>query len=300
MAPAAGRPTHRRRLLPLLGCLAGAAVVLGLSTASDAAATGDIATQAEPTEDELLARGQTLYDTSCVSCHGVDGAGQDAPNGDLRGPSLQQAGEAGAYFQLTTGRMPLADPSRPPEAKEPAFSPDEIDALVAYVASLGDGPALPDIDLSGADRPAGGVLYRESCQACHSATGAGGALSYGRAAPSLSSATPLQIGGAVRSGPGQMPRFGDDIVSEQDLDDIADYVVYLQKPDDAGGLSLGRLGPIPEGMMAWLGGLGTLLVAIFFMGHRRITAARVNPIPPGEDEVPEDRPDADTPREARP
>lgn len=275
----------------MLGCLAGAAVVLGLSSGSDAAASEAIATQAEPTQDQMLARGQTLYDTSCVSCHGVDGAGQEAPNGDLRGPSIQQAGEAGAYFQLTTGRMPLADPSRPPEAKEPAYDPDEVDALVAYVASLGDGPALPDIDLTGADRPTGGVLYRENCQACHSATGAGGALSYGRAAPSLSTVTPLQIGGAVRSGPGQMPRFGDDLISEQDLDDIADYVVYLQDPDDAGGLSLGRLGPIPEGMMAWIGGLGTLLIAIFFMGHRRINAARVDPIPPGEEPVPDNESD---------
>ncbi|MGI8939850.1 MAG: cytochrome bc1 complex diheme cytochrome c subunit [Iamia sp.] len=291
------RATRRRRLIPVLGCLMGAAVVLGLSTGSDAVASEGIATQAEPTEDQLLARGQNLYDTSCVSCHGVDGAGLDAPNGDLRGPSIQQAGEAGAYFQLTTGRMPLADPSRPPEAKEPAFSPDEIDALVAYVATLGEGPALPDIDLSGADRPTGGVLYREKCQACHSATGAGGALSYGRAAPSLSTVTPLQIGGAVRSGPGQMPRFGDDIISEQELDDIADYVIYLQEPDDAGGLSLGRLGPIPEGMMAWIGGLGTLLVALTFMGHRRLTAIRVNPIPPGE-HVDDD--DPDTPQEAGP
>ena len=209
---AAARPRRRaRRALPLLGCVAGAALVVGLAGRSDAVAPEAPATQA-PTQTELEAQGKVLYDTNCVSCHGVDGQGLDAPNGALRGPTLENAGEAGAYFQVSTGRMPLADPSRPPEAKEPAFDPDEIDALVAYVGTLGDGPALPDIDLSAGDLAGGGVLYRENCQACHSATGAGGALSYGRAAPSLSTVTPLQLGGAVRSGPGQMPRFGDDIL----------------------------------------------------------------------------------------
>lgn len=279
--------------MPLLGCVAGAALVLGLSSRSDAVSAEAPPTQA-PTEAELLAQGKVLYDTSCVSCHGDDGQGLDAPDGTLRGPSLETAGEAGAYFQLSTGRMPLADPSRPPEAKEPAFDPVEIAALVAYVGTLGDGPPLPDVDIANGDLSEGGVLYRENCQACHSATGAGGALSYGRAAPTLDTVTPLQLGGAVRSGPGQMPRFGDDIVDPDELDSIARYVTYLQEPDDAGGLSLGRLGPIPEGMMAWLGGLGTLLVAAYFMGFRRINTPTVDPIPPGEAPEPEAEP-GDTP-----
>ena len=282
---AAPAPRRARRWAPVLVAVAGAALVVGLSSPSDAAPRDGAAAQApEPTRAELLAQGRTLFDTSCVSCHAVDGSGLNAPDGALRGPSIKQAGEAGAYFQISTGRMPLADPSRPPEAKEPAFEPEEIDALVAYVGSLGDGPALPDVDTSAGDLPVGGELYRENCQACHSATGAGGALSYGRAAPSLSTVTPLQLGGAVRSGPGQMPRFGDDIIDGQDLDDIARYVTYLQEPDDAGGLSLGGLGPIPEGLMAWIGGLGTLLVAAYFMGFRRANTPRVDPIPPGEDD----------------
>lgn len=279
---ATGTTRRRRWLLPVLGTLAGAAVLLVLSAPSDAAPRSAPATQAEPTEAELVARGRTLFATGCVSCHGEDGQGLDAPGGALRGPSLENAGEAGAYYQVSTGRMPLADPSRPPEAKEPAYTPAQIAALVAYVGTLGDGPALPDIDLAAGDLSQGGELYRSNCQACHSATGAGGALSYGRAAPSLSTVEPLQIGGAVRSGPGQMPRFGDDILDAKELDSVARYVTYLQEPDDAGGLALGRLGPIPEGMMIWIGGLGALLVAAYFMGYRRANAPRVNPIPPDE------------------
>ncbi len=282
-ASAPTRPRRRRRLLPLLGCVAGAAAVVVLAAPSDAAPHEGVATQSQPTDAELVAQGRTLYQTSCVSCHGDEGQGLDAPDGALRGPSLETTGEAGAFFQLSTGRMPLADPSRPPEAKEPAFSPSQIDALVAYVGSLGDGPALPDVDLASGDLSEGGELYRQSCQACHSATGAGGALSYGRAAPSLSTVTPLQIGAAMRAGPGQMPRFGTDIIDDQDLDSIARYVTYLEDPNDAGGLDLGRLGPIPEGMMAWVGGLGTLLFAAYFMGFRRANTPRVDPIPPGEE-----------------
>lgn len=307
-SPALPRRRRGRRALPLLGCLAGAALVVGLAGRSDAVAAEAPPTQAPTTQArsqaELLAQGKVLYDTSCVSCHGDQGQGLDAPNGALRGPTLENAGEAGAYFQVSTGRMPVADPSAPPEAKEPAFEPEEIDALVAYVGSLGDGPALPDVDISAGDLAEGGVLYRENCQACHSATGAGGALSYGRAAPSLSTVTPTQLGAAVRSGPGQMPRFGDDIVPPEDLDSIARYVDYLQEPDDAGGISLGRLGPIPEGMMAWIGGLGGLLVAAYFMGYRRANAPRVDPIPPGEaPEGPESAPPATataTPRDRDP
>ena len=106
----------------------------------------------------------------------------------------------------------------------------------------------------------------------------------------------------MRSGPGQMPRFGDDIIEPEELDSIARYVTYLQEPDDAGGISLGRLGPIPEGMMAWLGGLGTLLVAAYFMGFRRLNTPTVDPIPPGEepDPEPDARPDAPPRRRPRP
>ncbi len=284
--PPSRPPCPRRplgwRAAPLLVALAGTTVVLAAGGGS-AAAPAPTGRQADPTADaDLIARGRALYATGCVSCHGPDGQGQDAPGGELRGPSLVEAGEAGASYQLTTGRMPLADPSDLPSRKEPAYDPDEIDALVAFVASLGDGPALPDVDVDRGDLAEGGVLYRENCQACHSATGAGGALSYGRAAPPLAAATPQQVGAAVRSGPGPMPRFGDDILTAEQLDSVARYVAYLEEPDDRGGLALGRLGPIPEGFLVWVGALGLLLVAAYLMGTRWATAPRVDPVPPGE------------------
>lgn len=287
-APRPARRAGRVRWVgPVVGCLAATAAVLAVGPGSGAAPVERPATQAEVEEDplvdaDLVAAGKALYDTSCVSCHGDDGQGIDAPGGGIRGPSLEDAGSAGAYFQVSTGRMPLANPDETPSRKEPAFDDDEIAALTAYVATFGDGPVLPVVDTDDGDLAEGGVLYRENCQACHSATGAGGALSYGRAAPALASSTPEQIGGAVRSGPGPMPRFGPEILDEQELNSVARYIEYLEEPDDRGGLALGRLGPIPEGFMIWVGGLGALLVAAWWMGKRFSHLPRVDPIPPGE------------------
>lgn len=219
-------------------------------------------------DEAALDEGRELYETGCSSCHGPEGLGVVAPDGSARGPSLETAGEAAAYYYLSTGRMPLANSEEQPQRKEPAYDEDEIAALVAYVGSLGDGPAVPDVDTAEADLAAGGVLYRANCQACHSASGSGGALSYGRAAPRLSDATPTQVGAAVRVGPGQMPVFGPEIISDEELDDLAAYVEYLRSPEDPGGLPIGRTGPIPEGFVAWLVGMVALLALVAWIGTR--------------------------------
>ncbi len=219
-------------------------------------------------DDALLAEGHELYETGCSSCHGPDGEGVVAPDGSARGPSLENAGEAAAYYYLSTGRMPLANTEEQPQRKEPAYDDEQIAALVAYVGTLGDGPAIPDVDIDGADLAAGGELYRANCQACHSASGGGGALSYGRAAPRLSDATPTQVGSAVRVGPGQMPVFGPETISDEDLNDLAAYVEYLRSPEDPGGIPIGRTGPIPEGFVAWLIGMVALLALVAWIGTR--------------------------------
>jgi ubiquinol-cytochrome c reductase cytochrome c subunit len=217
---------------------------------------------------DLVEQGRALYRVQCSSCHGLDGKGRQAPDGDQRGPSLENAGGASAYYYLTTGRMPLANSEEIPRRKPPAYSDDEIDALIAYVASLGDGPEIPDVDIANGDVAEGGELYRANCAACHSATGAGGALSYGRAAPALDQAEPRQLGSAVRTGPGQMPRFGSDSLTDEDVDSVAAYVDYLHDADDRGGVALGRLGPIPEGFLVWIAGMGGLLLVCLAIGKR--------------------------------
>jgi ubiquinol-cytochrome c reductase cytochrome c subunit len=244
-------------------------VLVGLPVLATVVATPLVVAPAAGQDgDDLLARGRDLYETGCQSCHGPEGEGVNAPDGSVRGPSLQLSGEAAAYYYLTTGRMPLANPEEQPVRKDPAYDDEEIEALVAYVGSLGEGPEVPDVDIADADVAAGGEIYREHCQACHAASGSGGALSYGRAAPRLADATPTQVGAAVRVGPGQMPVFGPDTISDDELDDLAAYVEYLRSPEDPGGLPIGRTGPIPEGFVAWLVGIPALLGLVAWIGTR--------------------------------
>ena len=262
---------HRRRVrlsLPVLGC-----VVLAVGVT---AALGVVQRPADAQSD-LVEEGRALYRVGCISCHGADGKGVRGPKGDVRGPSLVRSGEAGAYYYLSTGRMPLANSTDTPVRKPPAYRPDEIRALVAYVASLGDGPELPSVTIEGADVAAGGEIFRENCQACHSASGSGGALSYGRAAPSLHSATPEQMAAAVRVGPGPMPGFGETEVDEGGLDDLAAYVEYLREPEDPGGFPIGRIGPIPEGFVAWSIGMIALLGLVYWIGTRSPIRKRHEP-----------------------
>lgn len=244
------------RVVPfVLGLTCLATALLG-TRAADAAPAG-----------EVLEAGRELYLTGCSSCHGVDGRGVEV-DGEVRGPSLEHAGEATAYYYLSTGRMPLADPTDQPRRKEPAYDDEQIAALTAYVATLGEGPELPEVDAEDVDLAEGGVIYRANCQACHSAFGSGGALSYGRAAPNLHEAEPLEVAAAVRAGPGQMPVFNEQSIDDEHLADLIAYAQYLRDPVNEGGVQIGRNGPVPEGFVVWIFGVGGALLIVSWIGSR--------------------------------
>lgn len=266
------RPARLHRVLVALPLVLTAAVtpVLARSVGSTGGAGGPGGDPGpgDGGDQTLIAEGRELYETGCSSCHGANGRGVVEEGGGVRGPSLENSGEAAAYYYLSTGRMPLANSEEQPKRKEPAYGPEEIDALVAYVGTLGNGPAVPDVDPAAGDLALGGEVFRANCQACHGAAGTGGALSYGRAAPRLTSATPKQIGSAVRVGPGEMPVFGPDVIDDEELNGLVRYVRYLADPEDPGGLPIGRTGPIPEGFVAWLIGMVALLGLVAWIGTR--------------------------------
>ncbi|MEA2434756.1 MAG: ubiquinol-cytochrome c reductase cytochrome c subunit [Actinomycetota bacterium] len=209
--------------------------------------------------------GQDLFEESCASCHGIDGRGTEY------GPSLQNSGAAAADFELRTGRMPLHDPDAQTVRKPPAFSNDEIDLIVAYVASLAPGPSdsagepIPEVDLSGVVLSDGQEIYTENCAACHGATANGGAAGAGALAPSLHLALPLDVAEATIIGPGEMPKFSFD---EAERNAVVAYVRYLQTEDAPGGADIGGIGPVPEGFVAWLVGIGSLTVACWLIGSK--------------------------------
>jgi ubiquinol-cytochrome c reductase cytochrome c subunit len=202
-----------------------------------------------------VAQGRALFQQSCSSCHGLSAQGVADS-----GPSLVGVGAASADFELSTGRMPLADPRDEPERSTPRLSSAEIRELVAYVGSLG-GPAIPDVDATQGNLAAGFRAFTLDCAGCHQSLARGGTV-IGGVAPSLVDATPTQIAEAVRVGPYEMPPFSPHAIDSATLDSIVRYVQYAKHPVNAGGFGLGNLGPIPEGLVAWLvAGAGLLLVA---------------------------------------
>jgi ubiquinol-cytochrome c reductase cytochrome c subunit len=234
---------------------AGAAIALGALVwlAAPAALTA---------QDDDTAAGRQLYLTGCVSCHG------DAGQGTAQGPPLIGVGAAAADFMLRTGRMPLDEPGHQAIRKEPAYDDEQIGQLVAYVASLGAGPEIPQVDPDTGDLAVGGEIFRQNCAACHQAAGSGGALSSGEIAPDLYQATATEVGEAVRIGPGEMPVFGPDVIADDQLSSLARYVLQLDDPESPGGLQL-PTGPVAEGFVALLVGLGGLMLVA-----RWVTATR--------------------------
>jgi ubiquinol-cytochrome c reductase cytochrome c subunit len=165
--------------------------------------------------------------------------------------------------------MPLANARAQALRKPPAFDARQRAAIVAYVTSLAPGgPAIPAVSPDTASITRGADLFLTNCAACHNAAGVGGALSYGTFAPSLHRATPVQIAEAQRIGPGNMPVFGPETLSDAQVNDIVRYVGYLDHPEDAGGAGLGHFGPIPEGFVGLFFGLGSLVLFIAWVGTR--------------------------------
>jgi ubiquinol-cytochrome c reductase cytochrome c subunit len=241
--------------LLLAGGVACCAVLIVLAQGRAAHAQSTPADQADP-----IAAGRQLYIPGCSSCHGLE------PTGTINGPSLIHAGAASANFYLRTGRMPLNDPRQQPVRHRPAYSDQQIAELVAYIGSLDAGPPIPTV-LPG-DVAAGNQLFSINCAQCHNDAGAGGALAYGDIVPPLRRSTRLDVVEAMRVGPRPMPVFGPETLSDQQASDIAAYVQYLRDPNDRGGLSLGHLGPIPEGFVGWVVGMGLLLLVARLIGTR--------------------------------
>jgi ubiquinol-cytochrome c reductase cytochrome c subunit len=208
---------------------------------------------------DLAAPGAALYLNSCSACHGPNGEGTTS------GPPLLESGAASVDFYLRTGRMPLGSPEQRPVRQEPAFDEDEIRALVDYVASFGDGPAIPAVR-GGGDTSRGFELYTANCAACHSATGAGNAVGGGFAAVGLGEATDQEIAEAVTIGPGVMPPFE---LSEDQQADLIAYIGFLRTAPTPGGAPIGGTGPVAEGFVAVLIGLTGLVLIARFAGSRR-------------------------------
>jgi ubiquinol-cytochrome c reductase cytochrome c subunit len=252
---------RRHKATGLLVLLA-ALVVTGIgytavTTTAEAAPTAASQTQVDA--------GRQLFLEGCATCHGL------AAQGTSSGPGLIGVGAAAVDFQVSTGRMPLAAPVVQAPRKPPVYTAEQVSALAAYVASLGAGPAIPsasDVSTTDANLAEGGELFRTNCQQCHNYSGAGGALSDGKYAPSLMRATPTEIYEAMITGPQNMPNFTDATLPKAQKQAIIKYIAHLQEAAAPGGLALGSYGPVTEGVLIWVAGIGALLLASVWIGAK--------------------------------
>ncbi len=207
--------------------------------------------------------GRQLYLEGCSSCHGLEAQGTQTA------PTLIGVGAAAVDFQVSTGRMPLAQPGAQAPENTPTYDEAQIEALAAYIATLAPGPAIPtaeQYDYADADIALGGELFRINCAQCHQAAGEGGALTQGKYAPSLMKATAKEIYMAMLTGPQSMPVFSDAQLTTEDKQAIIGYVKELQAAPSPGGLSLGRLGPVTEGVFLATALFGALIAAAVWIG----------------------------------
>lgn len=250
-------------VLIALGLLATGAAYAALAPKPARAATAS-------TDD--IKQGQQLFLANCASCHGINAAGAPADNrGNRAGPSLIGVGAASVDFQVGTGRMPMAEPGPQAPQAVKRFNAKEVSQLSAFVGSLAPGPAIPDAQLvsgQGADPAKGGDIFRVNCAMCHNFAGVGGALTRGKYAPSLRNTSPKHIYEAMLTGPQSMPVFNDKNITPQNKQNVIAYLETLKSEPNQGGASLGDLGPVPEGLFAWVVGLGALIGCAVWLGSK--------------------------------
>lgn len=218
-----------------------------------------------PTEQSAVMRGQEVFAARCTNCHG------EGARGTEDGPSLIGVGAASVDFMMRTGRMPLQDPKARLEHGPQLVTDAEREALIAWVTSLApdEGAPIPNVDgYEDADLARGLALFTTNCAACHGPTAAGIAVGQDDVSSALDIASPLEIAEAVRSGPGVMPVFGEEAIDQEELEALTAWVVDLRDRAAPGGVSIGRSGPVSEGLIAWVLGIGLLMIVMYLLGEK--------------------------------
>jgi len=254
----APRRTGRRSPLAsvallVIGLLTTGGVYALVTTSATASTAASYASDAE--------EGEKLFLANCASCHGIGAVGtQD-------GPSLIGVGEAAVDFQVGTGRMPMAASGPQAEVKPVQFTDEQVKQLAIYVGTLGAGPGFPEARyLTGeGDIAKGAEIFRINCAMCHNVAGAGGALTEGKFAPDLHNIKPAHVYEAMVTGPQNMPVFNDLNIEPQDKANIIAYLEYLNANPSPGGLDLGGLGPVSEGLFVWIFALGAIVAVTVWL-----------------------------------
>lgn len=297
MAATSPRPWTRRLGLALVAISLAGAFNLAVMAGADAQDT-----EAPDLDPQLVAQGEEIYGQACIMCHGAEGRGQVEQAGSESGygPSLIGVGTASVDFMVRTGRMPAEASADPLMKRPPRYGGTERAALSAYVTrltldaiedqdrrraqaedageSFGEtpitlGPDIPVVEgYDEADLSVGQELFTSNCAACHGPTAAGIAVGRDDVSSNLAGTEPIVIAEAIRVGPGVMPVFGEDTIPQEDLLAIVRWTRDVTNRESPGGVAVGRGGPVSEGLIAWVVGIGLLGAVIYLLGEREGTA----------------------------
>jgi len=261
IAKSGGRTTRKSgRRSPLASV---ALILIGLIATGGAYAlfTSSATASTSAASTQLTTEGSKLFQANCATCHGMNLEGTKVA------PSLLGVGAASVQFQVSTGRMPAAASGPQEEQKTPEFTNQQTLALAEFVASKAPGPGIPSKQYLGGNGNAakGAQLFRTNCAMCHNVAGAGGALTEGKYAPALTGVSALHIYEAMVTGPQNMPVFSDKNITPIQKADIITYLKYLDNNASPGGLDLGNLGPVSEGLFIWIFGLGSVVAVTIWL-----------------------------------
>ncbi len=242
--------------------------LLAIGTTFSVASETVTETQSVLDRSASIEEGKQIFLKGCSSCHGLNAEGASIA------PSLIGVGAASVDFQVGTGRMPMADMSTQAMRKPRVYNEEETAALAAYVASLAPGPAIPGESELNYERDGnsaeGGELFRNNCAMCHNFAGQGGALSQGKYAPTLMGVEPKHIYEAMVTGPQSMPVFSDKTITAEEKLSIIKWIKSAEAEPNLGGATMGRIGPVTEGLLAWVLGLGLLIgIAVWLTTRAR-------------------------------
>lgn len=256
----------RRKIRSLLAWFAVIAAALTIAVVGGS----DVSAQEQAPAGDIDLGGQ-LYAQACAQCHASDGGGAVVPGTDREAPALADRPQVtAAYVDLVmrTGRMPPAADPFDNQPREVVFDDEQRLAIVAYVVEeFGVENNLDEvIELPEGDAGAGQNVYATNCAACHGSTGAGGVAGAGAWTPAVDTYDAVTIAEAIRVGPFQMPAFGSDQITDEE---IADVAAFLEEVDAEPGTPLGlvELNPVfASGFVALLA--VAMILSLFWISSK--------------------------------
>jgi mono/diheme cytochrome c family protein len=122
----------------------------------------------KPTPTPNPASGAAIFNSTCYACHGINGQGTNiAPA--LNSPDLLSKFDD-KWFKdtITKGR-----PAKGMPTWGRVLSPQQVDAVVAYIRAWQTKPPANTNIPAGGDPANGAVIYANTCIVCHGAAGTG-------------------------------------------------------------------------------------------------------------------------------